>query len=421
MKGKRKKLIILLVSIIATVLVGVVGFFVFSNLATTTVNDLRIVDAKSGKEISEKEVFITSQNNNSFTLKLKTDLSYSSFRVVSLNPEIAKITSNKGVYTVTYLKAGTTKIVATTIEPSNVKDTLVLKVKDFLPTEFYITDENAISNDEVEIFADDREYRFKFDAVQGMVDKNINKSSISVVDNYDKNVFKSVKIDAQSSELILSAHQSEYERREIVTLQVKSNGAVVDNFVVKVKIKGNYISDIQLMLSNTPNFTNSKYIYGEGLLKEDETRVNTVVLTEEVFTVYAKVRIVYTNGEMFDVTQDVTAENTQGSYANISRPQLSDYYSIDIRRINGGNTTLGSAEIKFAYSGKDTPVYFAFNYLPTNEEGYKNFLKNSLYKENIDYNGYKTYKYVYWDNRFERLDVITDADGNIIGFDKEIN
>ena len=54
MKTRTKKLIIILSSVMIFVVATIVAVFVVSNLTTTTVKDLRLVDIESQKEIKDK-------------------------------------------------------------------------------------------------------------------------------------------------------------------------------------------------------------------------------------------------------------------------------------------------------------------------------------------------------------------------------
>ena len=101
--------------------------------------------------------------------------------------------------------------------------------------------------------------------------------------------FDEIYIDDKESMLVIKAKQSELNTREYITLQSKytsadGNQVTVGTFVVCVNVRGNYISDIQLVLSETPNFDNANDIYGNGAILNAEARVNALYLTSEVNT-----------------------------------------------------------------------------------------------------------------------------------------
>ncbi len=414
MKSKLTKWIIVIVVFIVAAIGSLLGVSLLTNASTTTVNDIRLLSASSNEELFSKEVYLTASSHNYFDVKL--DASASSilkYRVVSSNPEVATVVANGNNYRVRYLKVGETTITATTLEASNIKDSFVLKVKEYVPTNFVITEEDRINDLEVKMFADNRDYRFSFEASQGSIEENINISSLEVVGGFNTNVFSSVYIDAGTQELVVKAKQSEAFIKEYITIQSKRINAegkkeTVATFVVCVNVYGNYISDIQLMLSSVPNFDVSPNICGEGLLKEGETRIGGIYLTKEVHIIYARVRAVYTNGEMFDVTSKSSSSTISGN-PNTSRPALGGYYSIDVQ----GET----AGIKFSYGGVSEDV--SFNYLDEvkTPATYVNFFENQLYKKLVDEEtGVTYYEYVYWDTRYKRTDTVTDKAGRIIDF-----
>ena len=413
MKTRTKKLIIILSSVMIFVVATIVAVFVVSNLTTTTVKDLRLVDIESQKEIKDKKVYLTASSENYFDVNLQINQSsYTQYIVYSTDNSVAQVSAVSGGYRVSYTKAGSVRIVATTLEQSNISDSFTLSVVETVPTELKITDDKALAEDEIEIYADNREYRFDFSAMHGKISENLNLSSLSVLDDYDKSVFKAIYVDDVNSQLVVSAYQSEYARSEMFTLKSTQkdelgNVKTVKTFVINVSIKGNFISDIQLMLSTTPNFTTSKYIYGEGLLNEGEERVDKVYLTSDIHTVYAKVRVVYTNSEMFDVTNNITSEKVSGN-PTVSRPQLSDYYAITVKG--------ATSKIKFSHVGKEEGVSLDFIFLTEGESGYIDFVNNKLYSKYVDYDECSYYTYIYWDTRFSRTDAITDAKGNIVDF-----
>lgn len=439
MKNK-KKLIITLVSILAVVLIGAITFIVLSKSASGTVNDLRIVDATTNNEINNKEVYLVQDDKNYFDVKIKAySISVKNYIIYSSNPSVASVTRSGANYRVKFLKAGNATITATTADPSDIKDSFSLRINEYVPTGFKITDDNKLSETEVDMFADNKEYRFNFSAFQGTITENLNLSSLSVLDNYDKSVFDSVYIDSAKSQLVIKAKINEEPRKELITIVSKQadnegNKKTVSSFSIRVNLKGYYISNIQLMLSTTPNFKSSKYIFGNGILNNGEVMVNSVSLTEEVNTIYAKVRIVYTNGYMADVTQNVVTSEISG---RVLRQDKTDYCEISVKKDDG---SFESARIGFSYVGYDngaggTGIELDFIYLQNGTQEYEKFVNEELYKK-VDYNndgwfnnigrpaGYVSeqnqykdyYEYIYWDTRFKRNDTIANLEGKIMDF-----
>lgn len=410
---KNKKMIIILASVVSVFIIGVVAVLLLTNASTTTVNDLRILDIETGFEIKEREVYLVENDSNYFDISLKTKSEgRTDYLVYSSNPSIASVKTTGTGYRINYLKAGKTRIIATTSQISDIQDSFILTVNEFVPTEFLINNDDVSKQSEVEIFSDNNEYRFDFSVLHGGIQQNINKSSLSVLENYDKNVFEYVYIDDANSQLVVCAKQSEESRTEIITVQARQKNQfdelkTVKNFVIKVKIKGNYVSDIQLMLSVTPNFESAKYIYGTGLLKEEEQRVPNIYLTEKINKLYAKVRVVYTNEEMFDVTETSSSLSESGNSIT-SRPEKSDYFEITLQN--------RSEVVTFNCSGVEGSLTLTFNYLEEGQAGYDYFSNNELYKKILGRNGEYYYQYIYWDLRFMRKDAVTDSQGRIVDF-----
>ena len=209
MKGKIKGLII---GIVAFVLVGVaalVGVTVFGNITSVTIGDLRVIDATTEEELFERDVYLTALEENKFDIKiLYTSTSAVDYAVVSSDPTIANVTKSKDVYTVSYYKVGQVTITATPAEGSDISDSFVLNVKENVPTSFKINDQEAVSETEVNIYADDKDYVFDFEARKGSIVSDINLSNITILDNYNKDVFESISIDDINSTLVIKAKQN---------------------------------------------------------------------------------------------------------------------------------------------------------------------------------------------------------------------
>ena len=411
MSSKLKKVII---AVVVLLLVGVgvlVGVSMLSRLSTTTIYDLRLVDYETETEIFEKEVYLTAIDNNNFDIKVEaSSSSITSYVVSSSNPSVATVSMIDGGYRVNYLKEGQARISVVCAEGGNISDSFNLTVKENVPTSFIISDSSAISDSEITIFADDRYYYFNFTAGLGNDGTLVNITSIEVLDNYNKEVFDEIYIDDKESMLVIKAKQSELNTREYITLQSKytsadGNQVTVGTFVVCVNVRGNYISDIQLVLSETPNFDNANDIYGNGAILNTETRVNAVYLTSEVNTLYAKVRVVYTNGEIFDVTSDAVAQTINGA-PTTTKPPIGGYYAISLS---------ARAVIRFAYLNRSVDLQFNYIDPVSTPVDYNRFVNQLLY-ETVDIEGTTVYRYIYWDSRYMRDDAITDKDGNIVGF-----
>ncbi len=415
MSSKLKKAIIAVVVFLIVAIGGLVAFSLFSKISTTTVYDLRLVEYKTDAEIFEKEVFLTAEENNKFDLGLSVSASaMMTFAVSSSDNTIASVSVDGDHYVVSYYKVG--KVTISAYAPDNiaVHDSFVLTVRENYPINFEITDEKRISADEVPIYADNKNYTFDFLATSVNLNLPVNNDTFSILDDYNKEVFESISVDSASSQLVIKAKQNVESTTEYITVVCKttdteSGQMTIGNFLVKINVHGNYIENMQLVLSTRPNFDSSIYVYGDGKLKDGEVRVDPsdLVFCANVNIVYAKVRVVYTNGEFFDITNEVNASGNDKDTAKL--PPSWSYYQIKIN---------SPATIDFSYSvdGQETmKKSFTFFYYNMSSVTYTNFIEDKLYKKVTKEDGLVVFEYIHWDERYKRDDAIT-KNGEIIGF-----
>ncbi len=421
--GKLKKAIIAVVIIFALSACGLVAFSFLSKMSTTTVYDLRIVEYESKKEIFDKEVFLTAEENNNFEIDLNVSASaITNFVFSSSDNSVASVSVKDDHYVVSYFKVGEVKIVASAFDNSNVRDSFVLTVRENYPISFKITDDRKVSENEISIYADLKEYQFDFLATSIDDENPVNNETFSVLDDYNKDVFESIKIDPATSKIVIKANKNSEATREFVTIVCKTTNEetgekTIQNFLLIVNVKGFYIENLQLVLSTKPNFDNAKYVCGEGKLKEGETKVEQerLVFCEDVNIVYVQVRIVYTNGDFDIVTKNANSSANYG--VNISQIQPGkNCFELEFTESANG---LVNVNVKFSYDSGSEHIekVFAFNYYGKESTNgyYEDFINNKLYKKYTeDENEY--YRYVHWDERYKRTDTITATDGKIIGF-----
>ncbi len=423
MNSKLKKWI-LSVAIVMIVLIGaLIGVTFLSRLSTSTIHDLRffeVVDQEeTATEIFEKTVYLQAEEDNHFQVELKNNASVAvDFKVYSTNQNVATVASDgDGLYTITYLASGQTNIVATTASKSNVSEQFTLHVKNSLPTRLFVSDpENAniVGESEVNIFADTLKYAFNLVAMKGDIDENFNYGSISIVDNYNHDLLKTVKIDASKKQLVLVSNQSSKPSSEIITLQVHDeDGLLLTSQNIIVNVKGYYISDMQLVLSQTPDFVNAVNVFGSGLIAEGEHRVDKVVFTEDVNTIYAKVRVIYTNGEIRDVSAESVSE--PHNVSSIKNDERFNERYFTFRVTTNENPYVEITLPKSQVFETEIVTKFEFSYYLKNSTEYNNFMNKELYRFVEDPDNFDYYEYIYWDTRFQRDDVIT-RDGKIVDF-----
>lgn len=436
MSSKLKKWILSIAIVLVVAVGAMIGFTFLSRLSTSTIYDLRFVENISvpgdddepqteKKEIFEKTVYMTAAEDNYFDVELIANASAMvGFNVYSTNTNVATIDHVENeIYTVHYLSAGKTEIVATTVEESNISEKFTLFVKSSLATDIDIEEEegnpNIVDTNEVNVYSDGLEYRFNLSASRGDIKDSIDFSAIYVVDDYDQDIFENIYIDDSSKQLVIVAKENETKSNfnEIITLQVRdggSQGNVVSSQNVKINVRGYHISDMQLVLSQTSNFDGANSIFGSGIINEGEVRVREVNFTASVNTLYVRVRVVYTNGEIRDVS-NLTTGNGQGVSVIKHHEQYSQYDYFELR-IDGEalhyivSMTLQPTQTSSASFAQDFTVIYR-----TERNGLQTFYDNELYEYVEEEDGTGYYRYIYWDTRFQRDDVITE-DGKIVGF-----
>lgn len=429
MSSKLKKAILAVVIVLIVAGGGLVAFSMLSKVTSTTVYDLRLVDYETKSEIFQKEVYLTAEENNKFDIGLNASASaITNFVVASSDSSVATISKNENCYTVSYFKAGQTEIMVYAPDNAEVNDSFTLTVKEYYPISFNVSDcENP---NEVSIYADDKDYVFDFLAKSIGENVPVNNEALYVLNDYNKEIFDSIEIDAENSKLVIKAKQSMESTQEYITVVCKTTDEktgrkIINNYSVKINVFGNYISDMQLLLSSRPNFDSSIYVCGTGALKENEVRVSQdkLIFCKDVNIVYVKVRIVFTNGEYLDVTNPVNAvEDGTIGLTEFTKPYPGkNYYQIEIKKTAG---------IKFQYDhayprgGQDSiSNIFIFKFYDKPGDGssgieYTDFIQNQVYSKTTKEDGSVVYFYVHWDERYKREDVIT-KNGEIIGFKNE--
>lgn len=411
MSPKLKRLIISLVVVLILFVSGIVAYSVLGKLSTTTVSDLRIIDPDTKVEVFDREVYLSAEEDNMFNISLDYGLASNiKWEVVSSDTSVAQVSSEGRIYTIKYLKAGQTTIKAYPAENSAINDSFVLTVKENYPVNFVIDDEKAEGDYEVSIFADNKDYTYSFKATALNDESIVNLDTLSVIDDYNKDIFDDIHIDAANSSLILHAKESHDSSKEIITIQCKvkdDQGTVVTkNFILKVNVNGYFISNLQFRVSTTPSFDGPVYVCGDGKLNDGETRVETgIVFIDTINLVYIKVRVVYTNGDMFDITKVAAIDATPSESIRIDQIKPSNNYF----RI----TASTNAKLIVSYGG-ETFEYDKIYFLAGADK--ENFFDGKLYNQVRDQDdNLLYYEYKYWDLRYARTDTITQ-DGKIIGF-----
>lgn len=418
--GKLKKAIIAIVIVLVVAVGGLVAFSMLSKMSTTTVYDLRFVEHETKAEIIEKEVFLTASEDNCFEVDLKVSASaLTNFVISSSDKSVASVSSKGDHYVVSYFKVGEVKISARASDNAEVKDEFVLKVKENFPIEFKITDENRVSENEISIYADGKDYEIDFLATS--IDKTlpVNNDTFFVLDDFNKDVFSTIEIQPTTSKILIKAKQNINSTREYITIACKTDDVdgtekTIANYLLVVNVNGNYVKNLQFEISTNPRFDGKKYVYGEGELKEGETRLekDQLVFCDDVNIFYAKARILFTNGDYKDVTNEVTTEAVVSGYISSTLVQPGRTY-FEVKVNQSSKKAINGTGLKIKYSSNDSQ--------PSVEETLTVFYENGLaldklYEKYVDEeDGQTYYRFVHWDERYKRNDAIT-KNGKIIGF-----
>jgi len=416
MSPKLKKWIIASVVILIVVLAGLGGFSALGQFTTTTVSDLRIVDVETKAEILDKSVYLTSSGNNFFEFNLSYVANGAvNFNVESSSDKIASVAKAERGYVVTYHSVGKVTITASASDNASVKDSFTLTVHEAYPINFKLVDEKATGESEIDIFADATDYSYVFEATSLIPSLPVNRDTLKVVDDFNKEIFEDIHIDSDNSKLVIKAKQSKIDSVEYITInasvQSEDGSSYLANFIIKINVHGNYVSDMQLLLSTSPNFEGAKYVLGKGLLNQGEEAIETIIFTQNINIIYAKVRVVLTSGKIIDVTKDVNASR-EFDDGVVQKPLPADnYYEIMLTR--GDEITF-----RCTYLGQEHEQRFSFLFHNEGTDAYKDFFQNlyrKVVKQNAEGEDYFVYEYNYWDTRYKRDDVITQ-NGEIVGF-----
>ncbi len=430
MSSKLKKL---LLSFVIILIVAGGGFFIFStisNMNDVVITDFRIVDSNGTKAMKDTSVYLGEISENKLNIKVSVSAQgyNGGYFVYSTNKDVAEIKSNGDGYTIEYSSPGTAKIVAQSNMVPDINDSFVITVHENIPVDFNFEHTVHAENKEMTVYADNEEYRYKYnltgildDESAGSLNPNVRASSIRVVDNFDHDLFSKIEVDHSTNELVVVVNS--IVRGEIVTSKkhfinlqsvvqdAEGNDSVVENFFITTNIVGNKIEDMQLVVSHSPNFDGATYIYSTHPQKseyvyENETLIDNIYLTSNVNTIYVKVRLVFTNHHAVDYTQQIAPSNqTDDSKA----PIAFDNGKIIMLTIQK-TTTFGMhlpaevSPLKENYT-KDFTLNFVEGELSVSD----------LYSTHTE-NGVTYYRYKYFDPRFKRSDAIVDGQNRIIGF-----
>lgn len=409
MSGKVKTIISIIVSLVVIVAAIFIVTTVMGSSKDVTVYDLRLVQSAGNNtnvELVDKTVYLTTADNDyfEFNVLLKTS-SAADINFKSSDESVAKAYKSGNKYICKYYRAGEATIAAHVGQSEEVKDEFKIVVKDNVMQSFDFADNGfVVNNSELNIYSDGQEYVFDYTAV-GFNDSIVNYDSVSLKQN-DNYLIKDVRLDTKNKKLILSVPDSQsLNFTEYLTFEVCHNTAngktLVKEILVKVNVQKNVTLGYIAVVSNSPYFASEEYVYlgkdvDETYLTSSEKKVEKIILNNTHDAIYVRVYQINSNRSRINVTNKIGVNNV--SYATANKDSTGGYIKITAT----------------ASSVSDAEIFNNFGFIDIEFKGGDSPSINDLYtkKGNL-------YTYTYWDNRFERTDVICDADGNIIGFDNE--
>lgn len=443
MSKKLKTFLFVIVGIIIATGLGLGGYFLVNNLATVTVSDLRIV-AYDGTPIRNRDVYLQDSAHNQFNISVKVE-SNGNNRVIfeSSDRSVARIFSSGNGYVVKYYKAGKARITAYSAATADVYDSFVVTVHEDFVADIVV---DGKTDKVLEVYSNGQTKEFDYVA-SGVLDSYVNNALIRVVDDYNKEIIKDVRIDVINKKLYIDTNLSKDSNVETINLQayyVDSNGKehVAKNFAYTVNVVGYDIKEIQLVISQDHYFNNKSNIFlGNDILtpyatddelkehlvdSETENAVREIYLTNDVNTIYFLTRVIYTDGtyeypsvEGFssEVTQYIEAKkptNDSGNWAaQINKTAVASLSASTKDTLSISLTIVKTVDDATISITKENNFEIWYLYDSASDDTNIDVRKNKLYKYNADE---QYYEYIYWDSRYRRTDAITDANQRVIDF-----
>ena len=435
MNKKLKRFLFITIGIVVVAALGIGGYFLIGNLSAVTISDLRIV-AYDGTQMKNTNVYLIDETHNQFDIFVNIDStgSYSS-RVTSSNKDVATVEKNGDGYTVKYHSVGKTTITAYSALTATVHDSFVLTVSEDFVADVVIDEK---TDNVITLYGNGKTNELSYVATGVLANNTSNNSLLRVVDDYDKNVIRSVKLDQAHKKIYIATNIAKEDSSQMINLQsyyIDDAGEehIIKNFVYTLDVIGYNIKEIQLLVSQDHHFENRTNVYLEYGLnkdkatydKETEKVVDEIYLTKNISTIYFMTRVVYTDGTMeYTSAQDATL--TSGFLGYVKPLQItSSFWAAQVQSGSAavaGVTNYADEFISISYTiektafGKTIEIgktcRFHILFMLENQPAYNSFTNNKLYKL-VDE---KYYEYVYWDTRYERNTAITDAEGRIVGF-----
>ena len=430
-----KKLIIGMVAFVVLGIVAILAFSVFSGITQTTIYDLRIVYAdtlsqKNPTEVFDKQVYLTKEDENYFNVAIKSSASNAlACSLISTNTDVATVSFENNSFKISYFGVGKTDIIARPVESGDIYDKFTLTVCQNIPTEFEFSDEieDVVSGQEINVYADEIEHSYDFTATLYQTTQKVNLDSLSLVEDYDSELFKYIRIDTGSkgeemaentARLVIKAKRStDVSSSHYLKILAKNGDSSVTTFIIKVNVLGNYINTFKLEISDTPYFINStilesKYKASDGYYNDDKKLMDEqlpVYISKDLnsfYELFIKVYVVYNNGR-----EELVADDDSSRSLTVGAKNGGEVSKIDSSYFSFRPTSENVAlELNINIDNVALKRTFKFSYGPELTDLYE--------RKIIEVDGSEKvyYQYKYFDSRFKWDNVVTDKDGKVIKF-----
>ena len=411
--------------------------------------------------VRNKQVYLSSDKENRVPIAIYAHTS-------AVNPPIEFSSSDESIATlvvennkcfIEYYKVGEVEI---KINIDTVTDTFKLSVFNQSIDEFYVYDEAYYGNfskvdyfqNKIVAYSDGETYKYSYNAlstfdvvnnkmsIEDAVKQNVNSQYLRVdEEKINNNVFEFVYIEPESKKLVVKCKTglTENSSEEIViqSYTVSEEGKIKENptpYIVYVEVVAYTPEFLQVELSSSPKFNENvifmdtrkplveiteeniednidnltqllDYEKAEKYLSQNgETATYNAFFTEKVPKIYLRFRVVYTNGDIVELTPalrdsvvDKHGYELSGDLTGLEVSQNGKYFEFD-------STSTKSLTLRLKNFILDSS--FNFEYKDLNEEN------ESLFYTKDSETGYFTY--TYWDSRTYYDTEICDAFGNIV-------
>lgn len=431
MSPKLKKVLILMVVLMIVVFGGLALSMVFSNMSTVTISDLKILD-ENGKIMKDKNVYITETDSNSFkfSVSMKADGSSGGYYPYSTDKKVANVVWKNDSYYVEYYNSGVATIVVQSYAIAGLRDSFKVVVHENYNVDLAFSDSKAQDKKSIDIFADNKDYSYKFDLIGSEEEFLQNSRLLRVSEVSNPNLFNTLEVDSATNSLHVNVKRelngnivqssNEYAIIQSCIRDSKGNLVVKDNYIVKLNIVCNSVEDLQIEFCDNYDFESDKrYVLSmladeakaEYLINTDtEVLLRKVYVSKGIQTFYFKVRLVFANKEILYVTKSCTYGLNSSWLETQNQIMDADEY---VYTFNFPTESLENLSFSITLpkdkspSREDVVRTFTFAFV---EEGEKLDI-GELYelKDGV-------YTYTYFDTRLKRFDTITDENGKILKF-----